>query len=159
MRKIKGLGVIVLSVLVLAAALPVGAQPGRKPLTVKTIFQSLPRQLYRSLPQGLQWLPRGKQYSFGKMNMETKSQELWIHDAHSGREGMVLSNAKLIYTNHEGDTLHVSLRGAAWTPKEDGLVLRNRGDVWYYNLNTEKLTRLTDTEAKEEQVTLSPDGK
>ncbi len=159
MKKIKGLWAIVLSALVLMVALPAGAQSERKPLTVKTIFQFLPRQLYGSLPQGLQWLPKRKQYSFLKMNKKTKSQELWIHDAHSGREGMVLSNAKLIYITAKGDTQHLSLRGAVWTPKEDGLVLPNRRDIWYYNLNTEKLTRLTDSEDREEQVTLSPDGK
>ncbi|NIW45045.1 MAG: S9 family peptidase, partial [Gammaproteobacteria bacterium] len=58
-----------------------------------------------------------------------------------------------------GDTRQISLMNYTWFPNQSELLLLNEGDIWHYQLNEEKLIRLTNTEAVEEEADISPKGK
>ncbi len=132
------------------------SQETPKKLTVEAIFRQL--NVYRQLPSGLRWLPHSDRFSYLKRNANTHTQELWVQKAGNGKEELVVSSAALRYVHKPGDTVQVGMFNYQWLPDESGLVLVSDGDVWLYTLKEKTLKPLTQTEAREEQVQVSPGG-
>ncbi len=127
-----------------------------KKLTVEDIYLNL--NLYKKLPRGLKWLPKGKQLSYLKIDPETGEQQLWIMDAKSRQARNVLTDKQMRWIGGN-DTIQVSLMGYMWFPEEDGLLLREAGDLFYYNFDRDNVVRLTVSSQEEENVSISPHGR
>lgn len=128
-----------------------------KELTVEDIYYRL--NLRAGFPTALKWLPGGEKYSYIAYDSTTGEEQLRVVEAGSGKEKTVLSASEMTFTNHQGEAERVSLRRYRWRKSEDGLLFIHRGDLFFYDLKQKKLSRLTETEEREENVLLSPDGK
>ena len=131
-------------------------EPSFKKLTVEDIYLNL--NLYQKLPRALKWLPKGKQLSYVKISPENGEQQLWIMDAKSRIARSILSNKQLQVIEGK-DTLQISLMRYSWFPGEDGLLLQDLNDLFYYSFDRNKIVRLTRTPETEENVSISPDGR
>lgn len=141
---------------VLVIPLVLGAQEGKRMITLNDVTSY---HFFSKLPRGVQWLPNGQEFSYLKMNKETRSTEFRLYNAKKKREKVLLTSSDLTYIGGEGDTITVGMWRYQWLPEENGLIFIDKGDVWYYSLSKKHLKRLTDTEETEEMVDVSPDGK
>ncbi len=120
----------------------------KQPLTIKDVFSN---SVYFKFPIGLQWQPGGESFSRMKINWENRSRELWRYDLNSGQESALLTAEDLKFLPGRGWNYQ-------WTPDGGALILTAGGDVWRYDLKAKSAKRLTETDAAEELVHVSPDG-
>jgi len=146
---------IVLTILSIMASIPLQLQG--EELTVKTIYREIDTD--DALPEDMTWLPESDRYSYIRSVDEGKRSRLILENAESGRTTTIVSAENLRYPVNSEDTLQISLESYQWFPDEQSLLFTDYGDVWRYQMNEEVLTRLTDTESKEEEVQISPDGR
>lgn len=135
------------------------AQTPKKGLTVEAIHKQIVPALYRGIPSGFNWLPKGDAFSYFKTNPETRSRDLWIQKASNGKERMAVSQKGLFYVDENNDTLKLRPSQYEWLPDESGFVFLSQGDVWHFDAKSHKLTPLTRTEAEESEAHVSPNGK
>jgi dipeptidyl-peptidase-4 len=126
-----------------------------KELTVEDIYTTL--KLKPKYGKTLQMLPRGKQVSYIEINASTGDQELWICDIKSNERRKILSNAELPRIG--SDSLAVSLMEYQWSAKEDGILIEDLNDLFYFDFTSNQFKQITSTTEKEENSLISPDGK
>ncbi len=126
-----------------------------KQLTVEDIYATL--KLKPKYGKTLQMLPQGKQVSYIEINAGTGDQELWICDIKSKERRKILSNAELPQIG--ADSLLLSLMAYQWSDKEDGILIEDLDDLFYFDFTSNQFIRITDTPEKEENSLISPDGK
>ena len=126
-----------------------------KQLTVEDIYATL--KLKPKYGKTLQMLPAGKQVSYIEINASTGDQELWICDIKSKERRKILSNAELPRIG--ADSLLLSLMAYQWSDKEDGILIEDLDDLFYFDFTSNQFIRITDTPEEEENSLISPDGK
>lgn len=132
------------------------SQQGSKPLTVDSIVRSM--NFHSQLPSAVKWLPKTDRFSYVKHDSLTGEETLWIENADDGQTSTLL-NLQDTYWESTTETLQVSLQNYIWLPDESGLILLSNGDLWYYQLHNEELTRLTNSSEDETQVTAAPNSE
>lgn len=142
------LGLLLTALLV---ALPVPAQqaapePGSQQLTFDVLFGDNPGG---KTPRQITFSPQGDRLAYRWDAGDGEA--LWVMEVASGEPRAVLRPGQL------SDDDGLDLTSFAWTPGGDGFLLHSAGDLWHLELGGE-LTRLTDTEADEQDPKLSPDG-
>ncbi|MGE5236309.1 MAG: DPP IV N-terminal domain-containing protein [Acidobacteriota bacterium] len=145
--------------LVLAALMASPLLAAKPPLTVERLFADPP--LEGAQPQEIAWLPDGTHLSYLIRSWEggKSSTTLWLVDATRADAKAVLSDAELATESTEAATqVHPTLAGYRWSPDGSTLLLEGGGDLFLYHRADGKTERLTDTPAKEELATFSPDG-
>lgn len=125
-------------------------------LTVESIYQDF--NFTEKLPAKLKWLPESDRYSYITTDSSLGEKVLTVESALDGTSHVILRKSDLKPSKFDS-TSTVSLRSYQWLPNEDGLIFRGDGDVWWYSNSNANLTRLTQTETKEEEVQISPDSR
>lgn len=123
--------------------------PGQlKKLTFEQVYLNQGEKLLKPLPTLPGWADDRNYY-------EVKEQKLFMVNARSGKEHLVLDGAKYEKITAEGFNL---LRSADKTDDYNRFLFVKDGDVFFFSLKENTLTRLTNTKEPEENPTFSPDG-
>ncbi len=123
--------------------------PGQlKKLTFEQVYMNQGEKLLKPLPTLSGWADDRNYY-------EVKEQKLFMVNAPSGKEHLVLDGAKYEKITAEGFNL---LRSDDKTDDYNRFLFVKDGDVFFFSLKENTLTRLTNTKESEENPTFSPDG-
>lgn len=125
--------------------------PGElKKLTFEQVYMNQGEKLLKPLPTLSGWADDRNYY-------EVKEQKLYKVDARGGKERLFLDGAKYEKLNAEGEGLN-PLRSADKTADYSRFLFLKDGDVFFFSVKENILTRLTNTKEPEENPTFSPDG-
>ena len=149
---------VLFSIVLLLSAVVVAQD---KLLSIDDIFNPDPAKRVRfsgSLPQ-LRWAADGRSF------MQIAGGKLMRVDAVSGRSSAYYDAAKLSLAlsrvgvrADEADRIANS-PGLNFNADSTGILLNNQNDLWFYDIATANLKRLTNNKAEELEEDLSPDGK
>ncbi len=127
------------------------AQTAKKLLSVDDIVNAYGKLIVPGASR-IAWRPGSDAVSYVNMTGlgRTRSQVLFEYDAQSGATHMLLS-ATLAKPGP-------SLLTYQWSPKGDAILFNGDHDLWLLDVNSGKMTRLTNDSDPEEDPTFSPQG-
>ncbi|MEJ2722626.1 MAG: DPP IV N-terminal domain-containing protein, partial [bacterium] len=116
-----------------------------------------------SAPRSIRWLPDSKGLTFvvTRGDEDSESTNLMVAELPSGKERTlcVIDTVAVPGDLAQGKDDHFHLGSYEWAETGDLMQFVFRGDVFTFNRRTGAVVRLTDTDADEDNVTFSPDGK
>ncbi len=137
------------------------AQNGK--ITLDSLY---PNKVYKPTGlSGMQWRPDGKSYTFLKYNRGIQAVEIYEHDLASGKEFPVVEAANL---KVNGSDQPVALSSYQWSPDNTHILitgvlpartLKTGGTIYIYDLAVQKINHIIESDAEQENVSFSPDGK
>jgi dipeptidyl-peptidase 4 len=140
--------------LVMAAA-PLTHAQGLPKLTVERIHAE--PDLGGILPTDIAWTPDGKQVTWLKPGTTTAAPaDLWSLDPGTGKATLLIEG-RILATGAEPGPL--PLRGYAWSPSGDALLVAHAGDVFLVDVRQKAARALVKTPEEEELPAWSPDGR
>ena len=132
----------------------------KKPLNYEAVFGNRPVDLSGNPTSGLRWLEDGEHF------LQFKEGQLWKVHAATGRSVVFYEKAAVqrALETIEGLDARAAERLAdqvrqGFDPQVKAAVLEHQNDLYYVTLNGERALRLTDSPAREELATFSPDGQ
>jgi dipeptidyl-peptidase-4 len=143
----------VIAALALACALPAHGQVLEK-LTVERIHAE--PALDAALPTDLAWSPDGRRVTWLKPGSRGGPADLWALEANSGKEALLVVGSR-VQVAGSGSVL--PLRGYAWLPSGDALLVAHGGDLFVVDVAPASARTLVGTPEHEEFTALSPDGQ
>ncbi len=153
------------SILILAfgvqSVFTVGAEEEAYKLTVERIFSD--ESLSGDLPSHVQWLPSGEQLSyFAERNIDDEEKSIFIIcDVPSGAERYVCIPDTIAIPEDlvENDDQKFRIGSYEWTEDGGSIIFLYEGEVFTLDAESGAVTRRTQTESDEENVTFSPGGR
>jgi len=152
------------TLLLILVAFPVLAQD--KLLTIDDIFDPVKKVNFSGTPPTIRWLKDGKHYLLANDPSKRDLPRLQKVDAATGETTPFLDNAKMqaSFAALGGvtaqDSRELASRGSyLMNSAENALLINYANDLFYYELNGGKATRLTNNPEEEVGETFSPDGK
>ncbi|WP_299579679.1 DPP IV N-terminal domain-containing protein [uncultured Microbulbifer sp.] len=140
-----------------------------EPLTIERIFSD--PALSGSAPRALEYSPDGSRVTYLKGREEDYNRyDLWEYNIADG-ESRILVNSDSLHRGHEILSDEEKARrerqriyGSGimeynWSEDGQALLFPLAGDIYYYDLNKKTAQRLTDTDAFETDVRVSPSGR
>jgi dipeptidyl-peptidase-4 len=107
-------------------------------------------------PTQAAWSPDGRLSYVWDEKGEDKETALWLLDPATGKSEVLARLSDL--GKQAGQEGELDLGEYSWSPQGDALLLVSKEDLFLYSPSSRKLSRLTETAAKEESPQLSPDG-
>jgi dipeptidyl-peptidase-4 len=141
---------------------PAGAEEEKEfELTVESIFSG--ESLRGNLPSSIHWLPNGEQLSyFSDRNIEDEEKSVFIIcNVPSGDERIIcIPDTISIPEDLQGDDDQKFRIGSySWSETGGSIIFLYRGDVFTLDIASKAVTRRTQTDDDEANITFSPDGK
>ncbi len=134
----------------------------KKQLTVHEIYGTT-LFLGKSL-RGIHWMKSGDRFSFLKTDTARKLTSIWLYDARSGEEKMIV-DAKNLLLKEEKEPFHII--NYDWSPSEQQILftetlpargVKSGGNFYLYDLRTKEFRQLTSTKEPQSIIQFSPDG-
>src|SRR5438876_1203252 len=143
-----------------------GAVAQNKLLTIEDIFDPVSRVNFSGSVPNIRWLKDGKHYLLANDPSKKDLPRLQKVDAATGEATTFFNTAKM-QTAFESlgginsqDAHQLSNRGSyIMNPAETAVLINYSNDLFYYELNSDKATRLTNNPEEEVGETFSPDGR
>ncbi|UCH64425.1 MAG: DPP IV N-terminal domain-containing protein [Ignavibacterium sp.] len=152
MKSYKYLQIIfILILLILSADGIIFAQ--NKNLTFSQVYQFSEPRILQRLPVMKGWLDDNH---FLQMKIENESNYLMKVNAESGKEDIYIDYSAINKNLPEGFN---ATRTIDETEDSKGFLFNKENDLYYYSTENENYKRLTESEARENNPTFSPDGK
>ncbi|HSK75534.1 MAG TPA: DPP IV N-terminal domain-containing protein [Thermoanaerobaculia bacterium] len=124
-----------------------------KKLTVDDLFHPAVNGRQPTQPA---WSPDGRLSYVWDEKGDGKERALWILDPATGKSELLARLSDL--GRLAGQEEELGLGEYSWSPRGDALLLVSEDDLYLYSPASRKLSRLTETEAEEENPQFSPDG-
>ncbi|KUJ83483.1 S9 family peptidase [Microbulbifer flavimaris] len=147
----------------------IAAQSSAEQLTIERMFSD--PALDGTAPRALEYSPDGQRVTFLKGREEDYDRyDLWEYNIADGETRMLVDSDRL----HQGEEnlsdeekarrerqriYGTGIMEYTWSEKGDSLLFPLAGDVFYYELAKGEARRLTETEAFETDVRVSPQGR
>jgi len=134
----------------------------KKQLTVHDIYGTA-LFLGKSL-RGIHWMKSGDRFSFLKADTTTKLTNIWLYDARSGNEKMIVDAKNLLLKDGKKPFRIINYD---WSPSEQQILftetlpargLKSGGNFYLYDLRTKEFRQLTNTKEPQSIIQFSPDG-
>jgi len=136
-------------------------------LTIESIFSS--DGIVGRAPEGLQWAPDQKSFTYIQRDDDGQHAELWLVDAVTGEKKILIHDDKLtklappvesLRADREKDQVteyHVA--PYYWAPDSKRLLFTPGGRLWLYDLATEKAVQVNSSAEPVRDPKFSSDGK
>ncbi len=137
--------------------------PQKKEMTVEEMMKN--RALYGSSVAGMQWIPGQDRYSFYKFDPQTRKQQVFVHDAATGKEELLFGIDQLI---PDGSTEPVTMSAYEWLQDGRHILLtgtlpartvKTGGDMYLYDTKEKRFVFSKEAENDETNIHASPSGK
>ena len=159
----RGFFLVAIAGLLVLAARTLPAQTAHKELTVEAIYGS--RALQGALLRASAWSPDGALLSFIRIGAQGTELAAW--DAATDTTRVLVSTAQLEEMKAGGPQRVSNATGLGrhpappyfWSPRGDALLFVSGGNLYLFDLRTEKSRRVLSGEADVSDVKFSPDGK
>ena len=140
--------------------------PAKKRFTIEDMFN---REEREKAPQFLQWSPDGKKLSYVTRSAAGEGEALYYFDPASGKSAVLVAADRLASlappTNGNKDDRQKDNRaryGVAayhWAPNSNAILFDQLGQLWYYDLTSQRGTQITNSEEASTDPKFSPDGR
>ena len=119
-----------------------------------------------SPPTMVRWLKDGEHYVQTKKGGDSEAPRVVRVHARTGEESPLYDSARVtsglarLEGFDEEKAGHLRRKGRAiFSPDESGVLWRYEGDLFYYDLGSDRTLRLTSTRQEEREPSFSPDGR
>lgn len=130
--------------------------PQEKPLlTVEQIYTEIhPTKI---LTGTMKWSPGSERISYAIEPDIDSTRKLFIQNANGSGRREIISQKEMQVIENSGETLLLS--DIQWLPDESAMVIPGEKDIWLYDMETDSLRNLTQTESDESVVQVSGNGE
>jgi dipeptidyl-peptidase-4 len=144
---------LLITLLLLTFNIPLATNAQDKKLTFSQVYQFSEPKILKRPPTMKGWLDENH---FLQMHKENESNYLMKVNVEVGKEEIFIDYSALNENLPEGFN---AMRTIDESKDFTGLLYNKNNDLYYYSTESEEFKRLTETEAKENNSTFSPDGK
>jgi dipeptidyl-peptidase-4 len=142
------------------------AAPAKKQFTIEGMFS---REESEKAPQFLQWSPDGKKLSYVTHGAAGEGEALYYFDPATGKSAVLVAADRLASLapptsgnkddRQKDNRARYGVAAYQWAPNSKAILFDQLGQLWYYDLTTQRGTQITNSDEPSTDPKLSPDGR